>query len=86
MRHFSLTFSILCLTVTLRRVLVPALAPPNEHSSNDHVLFLTKKLAEHLVPSGSGSGVAKVKTKPKVYQFLRKAKGTQSATLDLSWA
>ncbi|KAJ3993205.1 hypothetical protein F5050DRAFT_762644 [Lentinula boryana] len=63
---------------------VPKLPPPNEHPPND-VLFPVSDLRQLAVPSGSGTGASKSREKNKVYQFLKKAKGTASATLELSW-
>ncbi|KAJ3745119.1 hypothetical protein DFH05DRAFT_1120838 [Lentinula detonsa] len=61
---------------------VPKLPPPNEHPPND-VLFPVSDLRQLAVPSGTGA--SKSREKNKVYQFLKKAKGTASATLELSW-
>ncbi|KAJ3982645.1 hypothetical protein F5890DRAFT_330989 [Lentinula detonsa] len=63
---------------------VPKLPPPNEHPPND-VLFPVSDLRQLAVPSGSGTGASKGREKSKAYQFLKKAKGTASATLELSW-
>ncbi|KAJ3899195.1 hypothetical protein F5879DRAFT_1005368 [Lentinula edodes] len=62
---------------------VPTLPAPNKHPPNDDVLFPASGLRQYVVPSGTGANRGREKN--KVYQFLRKAKGTASATLELSW-
>ncbi|KAJ4478414.1 hypothetical protein J3R30DRAFT_2898104 [Lentinula aciculospora] len=61
---------------------VPSLPPPNEHPPNE-ALFPASNVRQYLVPSGAGAN--RTREKGKVYQFLKKAKGTASATLELSW-
>ncbi|KAF9075073.1 hypothetical protein BDP27DRAFT_32760 [Rhodocollybia butyracea] len=61
---------------------VPNLPPPNEHPP-DKILFLPKRLSDYIVPPGSGSGGSSCTG--TYHRFLKKTKGRQSATLQLSW-
>ncbi|KIK60708.1 hypothetical protein GYMLUDRAFT_261288 [Collybiopsis luxurians FD-317 M1] len=67
---------------------VPNLPPPNDHSPNNDVLFLAKRMSEYILPLGAkllGGNAVPMNNGLKTYQFLRKAKGVQSITLELSW-
>ncbi|KAK7449620.1 hypothetical protein VKT23_013096 [Stygiomarasmius scandens] len=59
---------------------VPNLPPPNEHPPND--LFLPNKFSDYLLPPANKNAMAD--TVPS-HQYLKKAKGIQPITLQLSW-
>ncbi|KAJ3897790.1 hypothetical protein F5879DRAFT_1026816 [Lentinula edodes] len=62
---------------------VPTLPAREQTLAQRRCALSSEYLRQYVVPSGTGANRGREKN--KVYQFLRKAKGTASATLELSW-
>ncbi|KAK7045657.1 hypothetical protein VNI00_007490 [Paramarasmius palmivorus] len=64
---------------------IPRLPPPNEHATSIH---LPKKLLELVLPTKAdrtSNSEKQAPAEPLPFQYLKKAKGTQGATLAVSW-
>ncbi|KAF9012728.1 hypothetical protein BDQ17DRAFT_1420071 [Cyathus striatus] len=63
---------------------VPNLTPPNEHPADQEMIMPTNMTQLLAVPSGK-PGQGPHSSEPKLYEYLKKAKGLASLRLQLSW-